>query len=31
MLVSPDSNRDKIYLDSYMKKIAIILKSFIIH
>jgi hypothetical protein len=30
-LVNPDSNRDKIYLDSYIKKIAIILKNYIIH
>jgi len=30
-LAGLDSNRDKIYLDSDIKKIAIILKSYIIH
>jgi hypothetical protein len=29
-LAELDSNRDKIYLDSYIKKIAIVLKSYII-
>jgi len=31
VLASLDSNRDKIYLDSDIKKIAITLKGFIIH